>query len=95
MLILPVSGLALIGYFGYHLVEGDRGLLAWRQITQQLSAAQQDLSSVEAERTALERRVSHLRSDHVDPDLLDTQIRKTLNLVAPDEIVITPPPGRH
>jgi len=95
VLVGPVFGLALIGYFAYHLVEGDRGLLAWRRITQQLSLAQQNLATVDAQRAALDRRVSHMRSNHVDPDLLDTQVRRTLDVVRPDEIVIMRPPDKQ
>ena len=91
----PVFGLALIGYFAYHLVEGDRGLRAWLRVTQELRGAKENLAAVAAERAALEHRVSHLRSDHVDPDLLDTQVRRTLDVVSPDDIVITEPPEKR
>jgi len=46
----------------------------------------------EAERAALDHRVSQMRPDHVDPDLLDSQVRRTLDVASPDEIVIIQPP---
>ena len=95
VLVAPVFGLALIGYFAYHLVEGDRGLRAWVRVAQELRLSQRNLAVVSAERAALEHRVSHMRPDHVDPDLLDSQVRKTLDLAAPDEIVIMQPPDRR
>jgi cell division protein FtsB len=95
VLVGPVLGLALTGYFAYHLVEGDRGLRAWLRVTQELRITKENLATVAAERTALEHRVSHLRSDHVDPDLLDTQVRRTLDVVSPDEIVIITPADKH
>ncbi len=95
VLVGPVFGLALTGYFAYHLVEGDRGLLAWLRVTQELRLSKENLTAAAAERAALEHRVSHLRSDHVDPDLLDAQARKTLDVVAPDEIVIIEPPPKR
>jgi cell division protein FtsB len=42
----------------------------------------------------LDLRVSNLRPEHVDPDLLDERIRATLNLVSPDDIVIMQPAAR-
>ena len=84
----PVVGLALTGYFAYHLVEGDRGLLAWLRLTRELREANADLEQVRAARAALDHKVANLRPDHVDPDLLDERVRATLNLVAPNEIVI-------
>src|SRR5947209_2225530 len=95
VLVPPVLGLALTFYFAYHLVEGDRGLRAWLRVTQQLRLAKDNLSAIASERADLEHRVSHMRPDHVDPDLLDSQVRKTLDVVAPDEIVIMQPADKH
>jgi cell division protein FtsB len=94
VLVGPLLGMALTGYFAYHLVEGDRGLRAWVRLTQELRLAKENLSAVSAERAELEHRVSHMRGDHVDPDLLDSQVRKTLDLARPDEVVIITPPDR-
>jgi len=94
-LVSPVLGLAVTGYFAYHLAEGDRGLLAWIQVTQELRLAKQTLSTVATDRAALEHRVSHMRPDHVDPDLLDAQARRTLDVAAPDEIVIIDHSDKH
>ena len=87
----PVAGVALFGYFAYHVVEGDRGLIAWTRVTQELRLAKENLAAVAAERAALEHRVSHMRPDQIDPDLLDAQARRTLDVVSPDDIVILPP----
>jgi cell division protein FtsB len=84
----PAIGAGLSLYFGYHLVEGDRGLNAWVRLTEQLRAAKADGDQVRSERSLQEQRVSLLRSDHLDPDMLDEQARAALNLVAPGEIVI-------
>jgi cell division protein FtsB len=87
----PVVGMALTGYFAYHLVEGDRGLLAWLSLTREIRLATANLEAVRAERAADDLKVSNLRPDHLDPDLLDERIRATLNLVSPDDIVIMQP----
>ena len=91
VLAAPVLGLALTGYFAYHLVEGDRGLRAWLRLSQELRAAKINLAVTTAERAALEHRVSHMRPDHVDPDLLDSQVRSSLDLAGPEDIVIMRP----
>jgi|SRR6516164_5965333 len=87
----PVVGMALTGYFTYHLVEGDRGLLAWLSLTREIRLATANLEAVRAGRAAVDLKVSNLRPDHLDPDLLDERIRATLNLVSPDDIVIMQP----
>jgi cell division protein FtsB len=87
-LVGPMLGIALTGYFAFHLVEGDRGLNAWLRLNREIRAANADLDAVRAQRAALDLKVSELRPDHVDPDLLDERVRATLNLVSPDDIVI-------
>ena len=90
-IIGPVIGIALTGYFAYHLIEGDHGLIRWLSLTREIRAESANLEAVRAQRKALDLRVSELRPDHLDPDLLDERVRATLNLVAPDEIVIMQP----
>jgi cell division protein FtsB len=87
----PVLGIALTGYFAYHLVEGERGFKVWLRLNGEIRTAAANLETVRAQRAALEVKVSNLRPEHVDPDLLDERIRATLNLVSPDDIVVMQP----
>ena len=90
----PALGILLTGYFGYHLVEGDRGLRAWVRLSQELRQAKEQHATVSEKRVEMQHRVAHMRADQVDPDLLESQIRKTLDVLRPDEIVISMPnPG--
>jgi cell division protein FtsB len=90
-LLGPVLGIALTGYFAYHLVEGDRGFKTWLSLNREIRTSAARLDAVRAQRAALDLKVSNLRPEHVDPDLLDERIRATLNLVSPDDIVIMQP----
>jgi cell division protein FtsB len=87
----PVIGMALTGYFFYNLIEGEHGLLRWLSLTREIRAENANLEAVRAQRRALDLKVSDLKPNHLDPDLLDERVRATLNLVAPDEIVIMQP----
>ena len=89
----PILGIALTGYFAYNLVEGDRGFIAWTRLTRQLRAEDARLDALRAQRAALKLKVSDLTPSHLDPDLLDERVRGTLNLVAPNERVIMKPPA--
>jgi cell division protein FtsB len=93
VLVGPLLGIAVTGYFAYHLVEGDRGLKAWMRLSEELHAAQGDLATVSTERARLAYRVSQMQPDHIDPDLLDQEVRKLLDVAAPNEIVIMNPPA--
>jgi cell division protein FtsB len=84
----PVLGACLMGYFGYHLVQGERGILAWFRLSHDLREAQAEAARTKSQREALERRVSLLRPDSLDRDLLEERARATLNVAQPNEIVI-------
>jgi cell division protein FtsB len=85
---IPLVCFALAAYFAYHLVEGERGVLAWTRLMQQIHEAKAETARVHTERLELEHRVSLLRADNLDPDMLDEQARARLNLVAPGEVVV-------
>jgi cell division protein FtsB len=84
----PALGIALTGYFVYHLIEGHHGFLAWVRLSQEIREETAKLEEVRTQRATLDLKVADLRPEHVDPDLLDEQVRSTLNVVAPGEIVI-------
>lgn len=88
LVVWPLLAISLMAYFGYHLVEGERGLKAWARLTRQISAAKATLAQLEGERHGLEHDVALLRPEHIDRDMLDERVRAILNLAAPDEVVI-------
>ena len=87
-ILAPIVFATVFGYFGYHLVNGDRGLLAMAHLQREVLIAEQNLAEAEATRKIWERRVSALRNQSLDPDMLDERARQMLNLAQPDEVVI-------
>jgi cell division protein FtsB len=88
--LAPLLGAALVTYFAYHAVQGDRGLLAWWQLRHHMETAELNLASVQAERAALEHKISLLRPDSLDLDMLDEQTRRVLAFATPNEFLIIP-----
>ncbi len=86
----PAIGVCAVSYFAYHVIHGDRGLIAWRSLEQQVAAAESELARVQAEREVLEHRVHLLHPDGLDLDMLDEWSRRLLNYGHPDELVIFP-----
>jgi cell division protein FtsB len=78
----------MVGYFGYHMVDGDRGLLAWQQLEVELRASRAERARVRSERERLEHRVVHLRRTSLNPDLLDERARASLSLIGPHDVII-------
>jgi cell division protein FtsB len=81
----------LLVYFGYHAITGDRGLLALMRLSKQVEQSRNDLDQVVADKLSLEHRVSLLRDESLDLDLLDEQSRKLLGYVGKDEVIYMPP----
>jgi cell division protein FtsB len=84
----PVIAVSLLVYFVYHLIQGERGLLAWGRLKQQITVAEQKLHAVKTEQQALEQRVHLMRPDSLDTDMLEEQAKEKLNFVRKDEIII-------
>ena len=84
----PVLGVCAVGYFAYHVVHGDRGLIAWWNIKQRVAAAESALAAVREQRERLEHRVQLMEPDSLDPDLLEERARLMLNYGYPNDIVI-------
>src|SRR5687768_17399739 len=84
----PVLGALAFSYFAYHAVEGDRGLRSWMKLRQEIAAARTSEAELSAERAMLEHRVTLLRPESLDRDMLEERARAVLNLAHPDERVI-------
>ncbi len=87
-IVPPAFFLSLVAYFGWNVAHGDRGLLAYAQRQQMLATAQADLARAQAEQQVWQRRVDGLRPSHIDRDALDQQVRATLNLADPADIIV-------
>ena len=86
--IAPLLGALFVGYFAYHAVQGDRGLLAYLRLTQEIRKAEITRDLIQAERYVIEKHVRLLRPDALDPDMLDERARVMLNLGRPDELIV-------
>ncbi len=84
----PLLGVLLVIYAAYHVVQGDRGLIAWWRAQNAVTAAKENLTRLDAEAAKLSHRVSLLRLDSLDPDLLDERARFMLHYGYADEIVV-------
>ena len=78
----------LIGYFGVNAFSGNRGLKAKEDLDQQIASLTTELDRLQHERTQWERRVALLKSDKLDPDMLDEQARALLDYVDPKELTL-------
>lgn len=77
-LCLYVFAALFIGYFAMNAYSGNHGLRAQQSLDLQYFTLQRELAAIKAERAVWERRVALLRSDKIDPDMLDERARALL-----------------
>jgi cell division protein FtsB len=77
-----------IGYFAVNAFSGNHGLRAKQQLDEQLAELTAEFNRAEVEKTQWERRVLLLRSDRLDPDLLDERARAELQYMHPREVTL-------
>jgi cell division protein FtsB len=87
-LALYVMAALLIGYFGVNAYSGNHGLKAKEDIDQQIAAMTTDLDRLKLERAQWDRRVALLKSDKLDPDMLDERARALLDDADPNDLTL-------
>jgi cell division protein FtsB len=93
--LVPAVFLAVSGYFAWHAVHGERGLMARDKREADITAARAALQQAETERDSMERRVAGLRGDRLDRDQLEERARSLLNMVGRDEVIVPYGPERR
>jgi cell division protein FtsB len=78
----------LIGYFGINAYNGNRGLKARQDLDVQIAELSAELDKTKSERLIWQRRVLLLKSDSIDPDMLDERARALLNFVDSRDLVL-------
>jgi cell division protein FtsB len=78
----------VIGYFGVNAYTGDRGLRAKQELDQQIGQLTGELATLKGDRARWERRVALLRSDSLDPDMLDERARLLLDYIDPRDLTL-------
>lgn len=82
---------SLTAYFAMHAHTGDRGLEAKEDIERAKAALTLEVTRLREERQDWVRRVSLLRSQSLDPDMLDERARAMLHYVHERDLVLLGP----
>ena len=83
---LALGGLLLLTGFA---IAGPTGLLAWSENSKLLDQRHAQIAQLSHERDELRNLVDGLDPEAADPDLVGELLRRNLNVVHPDEVVIT------
>jgi cell division protein FtsB len=85
---LPVIGVGLLVYFIYHIIQGKHGWLSWRTLEQKIEQSNKELESLKEEHERLKNKVTLLRPESLDEDMLDERVRTMLGTAKESEIVV-------
>ena len=84
----PSIAICTIVYFSYHMLQGERGLIAWQNMNAKVIETQYKLASLQKDHDTLNNRVKLMRSDSLCPDLLNEQAKKVLGYIHPNEVMV-------
>jgi cell division protein FtsB len=88
VLALYVAAALFVGYFGVNAYTGNHGLRAKQGLDQQYAELSEELARLKAERALWQHRVSLLKSESIDPDMLDERARAVLNYLEYRELTL-------
>ena len=74
--------------FAVNAFTGNHGLRAQQDLEQQMASIKDELDALKSERAEWEQRVSLLRSDRIDPDMLEERGRALLDYVDPRDVTL-------
>ncbi len=87
LLLSAIYALSFV-YIVYHTFNGDRGLYALLKENRKLEVISEELEKVRVQRGNLEHDAKLLRSESLDLDMLDEQVRTNLGVAGQDEVLV-------
>lgn len=88
---LPLVVVVVLGYTVDQLLTGERGLVTWRVMKDQVAQLEATNTKLAADVAALDTTIKRIKPDakgRMDEDFLDELIRRTLPVVKPTEEVV-------
>jgi cell division protein FtsB len=85
---LYLGAALLIGYFGVNAYTGNHGINARQGLDLQMARLTTERDTLKSARQRWERRVALLKSQSLDPDMLDERARALLDYVDPRDLTL-------
>jgi len=92
LVVLMSSSLLLssvVMFFGFHILAGDRGILARPELDRRIMLAEEKLALLQRHHDFLSHRIHLLQSDSLDADMLAETARAELGLYSPNDVIIS------
>ena len=92
---IPLFAVAFLAYFGFNALNGSLGLWSLNSMEADAVALKARLDDLKTEHEAIDTKVASLRPESLDADFVDVEARTALNMLRPDEVVITFGAAQH
>jgi cell division protein FtsB len=86
--VIPAVSLAVVAYFGYYAIWGERGVIALSDIQARLGVRKEQLALAQDSRKRLEHRIALMQPDVADPDLIEELARSQLMIGGPGQVAV-------
>jgi cell division protein FtsB len=86
--LITLIGVCLCFYFVYHIVQGDRSVVRLLTLGSSVESMSQKNDILQRERLLLEQKVSMMRPENINRDLLEERVRVVLGYNLGDELVV-------
>lgn len=78
-------------YFVYHSFTGGRGLISWLKTTKEYEKLSRELSELKSQNAMLQNKISRLKVNNLDIDLLEEEAMSLLGVADQDDIIVMLP----
>ncbi|MDR2645716.1 MAG: septum formation initiator family protein [Holosporaceae bacterium] len=83
--------ISIIGYFVFHIFSGARGAVSWAKSSKEAVLLEKELKVLKEENEFLENKISRMRSDNLDPDLLEEQAMSVIGFSHKNNTIVLLP----
>lgn len=80
---------ALVAFFGFHTIAGERGILAKPELERKIQLAEEQLSLLSKHHDFLKHRISLMQGQSLDADLLEETAQSELGMYSPEDVIIS------
>ena len=81
--------LAIVTFFGFHIISGERGLLARPGLELNIVQAEEKLALLREHQRFLQQRIGLLHGGFIDADILAETARAELGLYGPNDVIVS------
>ena len=80
---------SVVMFFGFHILAGDRGILARPELDRRIMLAEEKLDLLNKHHDFLSHRIHLLQAGSLDADMLAETARAELGLYSPNDVIIS------